>query len=323
MGLSLLLLCAAASALVAFATSALVGLGLWVGAGRIARLTAAARARVLLGAALLPALTCAAVMTAALAPSFGWIVDHCTHSLDAHLHPHLCAHHVSVLPAWTSLALAGLFLARLAVSAGRAWRDGHRLHATRHALTALTPAPARDGLAVLPFEAPQAFVVGLIKPKIFVTRGLLSGPNREHLAAVLSHERAHVRRRDPLRRLGASLALGFHLPGLAAWLEARLARAHEMAADADAARELRSPECVARALVRLARTRRLALAPALAFGHSDVEARVAALLDPRPRQDQPQASVLIAGVAVLLALVTVTAGPVHHAVEIALGFVNG
>src|SRR5690606_16635337 len=140
-----------------------------------------------------------------------------------------------------------------------------------------------QGMRVLPFDEPQAFVVGLARPTLFVTRGLLSDRHREHLAPVIAHERAHLRRRDPLRRLVAALALAFHVPGLASVLERRLGRAHEMAADAEAATEVGSRQRVARALVRLTRARRRAPDVALGFGSSsDVEARVACLLDPRP-----------------------------------------
>jgi len=96
-----------------------------------------------------------------------------------------------------------------------------------------------------------------------------------------------------------------------------------MAADAEAARELRSPERVARALVRLTRAQRKTFRLAMAFAESDVEARVTTLLDPRPRQDQPGKAVLIGGAILLLALVAASADAVHHGVEIVLGLLSG
>ena len=44
-----------------------------------------------------------------------------------------------------------------------------------------------------------AFTVGWHRPKIYVDRGLGNALRPEELAAVLAHEAAHVRRRDPLR----------------------------------------------------------------------------------------------------------------------------
>ena len=323
MSLSLFLLCAAASAAVAFSTSALLGVGLSMVRSRLDGLTAAAQARVLFGIALLPALVCLAVMTAALAPSFGWIVDHCPQSADPHHHPHICAHHVSVLPAWPLVLLGTLLLIRLAVSAARLLRGGVAVLSTKRVLTRTSNGSDMDGVRILPLEEPQAFVVGALSPELFITQGLLSDAHREHLAPALSHERAHLRRRDPLRRAVASVALGFHLPGVAAWLERRLSRAHELAADEEAALEIRSPERVARALVSLTRAQRRAPRMAMAFGASDVEARVASLLDPRPRQDQPRKAVLIGGVALLFALVGLMPDAVHHGVEIVLGLLSG
>jgi beta-lactamase regulating signal transducer with metallopeptidase domain len=321
---SLLVLCAAASAVIAFGTSAVLGAGLALFRQRLVGLTAAAEARVLFGIALLPMLACCAVMTAAFAPSFGWIVDHCTQAADPHAHPHICiAHHVSALPAVTLVGLAAMLLVRILAAVVQFARGTVAALLTRRALLRMSDF-GEDGVRVLPFDEPQGFVVGAFRPAVFVTRGLLSNAHREHLAPVLSHERAHLRRRDPLRRLAASIALGFHLPGLAAWLERRLARAHEIAADADAAAELHDAERVARALVRLTRAQKRTpgMATATAFAESDIEIRVAMLLDHHPRHDQPGKAVLIAAVTFMFVVVGASADGVHHGIEIVLGFLS-
>jgi Zn-dependent protease with chaperone function len=324
MSWSLLVLCAAASAAIAFATSATVAVTLAAARRWLDDLAAAAQARVLLVAALMPLLACAGLMTAALAPSFGWISDHCMPNGHAHAHPHICAaHHVAALPAGTLLVLAAVFCTRLLL---RGLRLGHAatvIARTRRSLARIASTDGETNTRVLPFDEPQAFVVGALNPTLFVTRGLLSNAHREHLAPVLSHERAHLQRRDPMRRLVASIALAFHLPGVAHWLERRLARAHEMAADAAAATALRSPERVASALVGLTRARRRGLAMAMAFGNTDIEARVATLLDSRPRRDRPGKASLLATIALFFALVAVSADAVHHGVEMVLGVLGG
>ena len=88
--LSFLATTIAAAALVTFATSACTGLFLLAPERWRASFSAAARARALLGLCLAPLLTGALVMTAALAPSFGWIADHCLGVGDVHAqaHPH-------------------------------------------------------------------------------------------------------------------------------------------------------------------------------------------------------------------------------------------
>lgn len=321
---SLLLLCTAASAVIAFATSAMLGTGLALCRRRWSRLTPAAEARVLFAAALLPMLASVALMAAALAPSFGWIADHCSVARDVHAHPHICAdHHVAALPAGTLLALAGLLFARLLAGGVRLLGGTVKAARTGSALALAACGGDRDEVRVLPFDEPQAFVVGGLRPAVFVTRGLMSDAHREHLAPVLFHELAHVRRRDPLRRAVAALALAFHLPGIATWLERRLARAHEMAADAAAALEVRSPERVAAALVRLTRACQGAPRAVLAFGSTDVEARVARLLDDRPKRDRPRGGALVLAALLLFAAAGQSADAVHHGVEIVLGLIGG
>jgi Zn-dependent protease with chaperone function len=334
MSLSLIVLCMAAAAVVTFATSALVALALRALREPLSRLTKAAEARVLLGAALLPLIVGAAVMPAALAPSFGWIADHCESTRDEHDHPHICAaHHVETLPSWALITLASVMLARASARAGRIGRDALGAWRTARVLSRVTSIEPGVQARVLPFDEPQAFVLGAFAPQVFVTRGLVSAAHREHLEAVLAHELAHVRRRDPLRRVLATLALSLHLPGVARAIEQRLARAHEMAADAEAARALGSPCRVAEALVQLTRAHAarpaLAAAPllgsagAMAFGGSDLEARVLTLLDERPRQDRPQLATLLAAAAALFVATSAGADHVHHGVEIVLGLLGG
>lgn len=316
---SLILLCVAAAALIAFSTSAAVGLSLVVLRRKLEALAAAAQARILLGAALLPALVCIAVMTAALAPSFGWIIDHCTEAPALHAHPHLCAaHHVGAVPASTLIVLGTLLVLQFGFRTAQLVRGFFNANITTRALEAASR-DGDDGYRVLPFEQPQAFVLGAFRPELFVTAGLLSDTHSRHLAPVLAHEHAHVNRRDPLRSLVSTLALAFHLPGVAGLVQKRLAQAQEMAADAEAARELGSASRIAEALVQLARAQRSSLAPGLAFTGSNVEARVAMLLDDRPRADQPRCASLLVAAAVSCALLGLSADTVHHGVEIALG----
>ena len=327
---SLLLLCTAAAAAVAFAVSVLAGAAAAAGRRALDALTPAAQARVLLVLAVLPAVASVAVMTAALAPSFGWIADHCLHAIEHHAHPNICAaHHVAALPALPLMILAALLLGRLVLTILRLAWQGKRASAARRALEriASTSTPGSTpsdipGLRVLPFDEPQAFVLGLWRPLLFVTRGLVSGAHREHLEPVLAHERAHLRRRDSLRRLVSSLSLAFHLPGIAGWLERQLVRAHELAADAEAAAAVQSPERVAHALVQLTRVQRRAPAAALAFEGADVEARVTCLLDPRPRRDQPRAWVIFFIAVIALVLLGAGADFVHHGLETLLGLLS-
>lgn len=322
MTLSLGLLCVAAAAIVAAATSSLIGLGLILGRRALDAQSPAAQARLLLGLALLPLVVTVAVMAAALAPSFGWIADHCAAAGASHGHPHICVHHQSVLPALPIIAVAGLLLVRCIAVAGRLLLLRRSVVRTRRMLMREAQATI-PGAHVLPLEAPQAFVLGVLRPAMFVTRGLLAAAHRDHMDTVLAHERAHLHRGDPARRLIASVAFAFHLPGIATAIERRLARAHEMAADEDAAAAVGSRARVARALVHLSRASTRVPAPALAFAGSDVELRVRSLLDAHPRGTGPGPHSLLAVASMAAVAIAVGADAVHHGLEVTLGLLGG
>ena len=325
MTLSLVVLCFAAVALIAWAVSAVVGLGLRVFNARVLRLEPSAQARVYLLASVLPAFFATIVLVAALAPSFGWIADHCVSLGDPHSdHPHMCVdHHVAALPSATVTALAGLFALRLAISLLVRVRA---VIGACIALRALSKAAASDnayGVCVLPNRAEsQAFVLGLLRPKLFVTEPLVAGSDRRYLHAVLAHERAHIRRRDPLGRFVAGIGFAFHLPFVVRMLERSLCQAQEMAADREAASDV-GRASVARALLALARSRRHVPRPSLAFAGQSIEMRIRSLLDDRVRCEWPRARTVGVVVVASIVLVGAGAGGVHHGVEMLLGAFGG
>lgn len=81
----------------------------------------------------------------------------------------------------------------------------------------LRAAVARTGACRVDYVAGGAliaFCAGTLRPRVFVTRALVSHLRADELDAVLLHERNHSRRRDPLRyamRLAAADAC-FYLP---------------------------------------------------------------------------------------------------------------
>ncbi|MEE9385502.1 MAG: M56 family metallopeptidase [Nannocystaceae bacterium] len=318
--MTLVILCVAAFAVISYAASGAVALGLRSLRHRTDRTAPAARARLYLVAALLPFLSALAILTAALAPTFGWIADHCGVLGDPHPHPHICVeHHVAVWPAiWlTTLAFAmalrfSLAVTRLgyAVILGRLTQ--HRLRDASH------PGNELD-IRVLPLDEPQAFVLGIFRPQLYITRGLAEGAQRRHLPAVVAHERGHVQRRDPLRRVLAGIGLAFHLPGVAGRIAAQLTRAQEMAADLAAAQSIGSRESVARALIALAKARVPPPRGAFAFSGSELESRVVQLMDETQRRDWPTTSTLLCGGLASLMLLASGAEGVHHGVELLLG----
>ncbi len=171
-----------------------------------------------------------------------------------------------------------------------------------------------DGAWVLPTDAPEAFVLGLLQPRLFVSQGLLRLPDAT-VAAVMAHERAHMRRFDPLRHLIALLACTFHLPGISKRLRQRAQQSQELAADAMAARSMGDSICIADALVNCARFHVRYAAPHLAFGGGDLEERVRALLSTHRTIDQPLPWMVCAAALAALVLAVRCAEPAHHFVE--------
>ena len=318
--MTLLILCLAALAMVSYAFSAAIGLGLLALAQPLSRLAAAAQARIYLCASLLPLTAALAVLMAALAPSFGWVDDH--HGLlgEVHSHPQLCHdHQVAGLPAASLSILALLLTLRFFFVLSRRIYALLLTQKTRRNLNQASTAGREKGIRVLPLQEAQAFVLGLFRPTLYITEGLVSGSERGHLPAVIAHERAHLRRFDPLRRFVAGIGLSFHLPGVAKVLQRNHARAQEMAADDAAAQDIGSREMIASALVALAKAQFKVPPMAVAIADSDVEERVILLMDDGHRRDWPPASILLSlGLAALL-VVAVGAQSVHHQVESLLG----
>ena len=129
------------------------------------------------------------------------------------------------------------------------------------------------------------FTAGLIRAAVVVPPDFASWPAARR-SAVLLHELAHVRRRDPLTRALADLACAVSWINPLAWILARRAAiASELACDDRVVAAGWSAERYARDLVALARTRRGrgVIAAAVGVGGADLGRRVARLMGAAPR----------------------------------------
>ncbi|MQA87455.1 MAG: M48 family metalloprotease [Streptosporangiales bacterium] len=132
---------------------------------------------------------------------------------------------------------AGVRLAR-SLYADRTLR--RELRARTHPYDPYDPVAARFGLAgrvhVVTAEEPFAFTHGLWTPRVVLSTGLVRTAPPAELVAVLAHESAHVRSRDPLKVLVAQVLLAreFYLPALR-HLSSRFVAGRELAADRAAA----------------------------------------------------------------------------------------
>lgn len=311
------------TAVVALAAFALcwVALGvLAIGAHRwlapaLAALHAAARAELLLALALLPLVVASLVAVLSFAPAIGgWIVDE-------HCHPTTgCAAHVPVVHADALYAAGFAFLATASVVA-LLWSVARRLRNSLRVASSLrsfAEPDERRRIETIESREQFAYCIGLVRPKIVVSRGLIERLSPAQLEVVLRHEQAHASRHDNLRLWLAGLALLPMPLRSKRRLLADLALAGEQTCD-DAASNVAGPDLVVETLGALSEAtlpnRRRALATF--GGAATLASRVAALRGQRlPRMPGwvRHALVLIA----YTALAIVTTDAVHHGTELLL-----
>jgi Zn-dependent protease with chaperone function len=95
------------------------------------------------------------------------------------------------------LCVTGLVLARLLLSGHRVGTSLRHVRRRHRALVDLL-AEDRDGVHVLEHEAPTAYCVPGIRSRVVVSSGTVASLSDDELAAVLAHERAHLRARHDL-----------------------------------------------------------------------------------------------------------------------------
>jgi len=163
-------------------------------------------------------------------------------------------------------------------------------------------------------EAPVLALVGVVRPRLLVTRGLLAALTPEELAASLAHELEHSRAWDNLKRLAMRSTPDILVRSQAMraieeqWVIASEHRADRLASDDDP----RARCALASALVKVAkltpRTPPLAEPISTLVGGGDVASRVRRLLDDRistAAPSLPRAAGWIALLSLVSALVTV------------------
>jgi hypothetical protein len=181
---------------------------------------------------------------------------------------------------------------------------------------------ARLGATVVESNRPLCLTVGLLRPRVLLSRRVLASLEARPLAVVLAHERSHVRRHDTLVAAVTRAASVFHLPRVRAWLLLELALAAEQSCDEAAAAEVGDRLGVAEAIVSVERLMQQAPAEgfepmALAFGGVEVARRIESLLaEPLPsRSTWP----FVAGGTAVAGGLLWLADELHHLTESALG----
>jgi Zn-dependent protease with chaperone function len=304
--------------LLAVALSSAIGCGLIaVGARALAARGPGAERRAAALAALGPPVI-GAFLVAALAVHSVTTVDHCR----AHdHHAHLClAHGGAWLARPWAVAVAG---AALVVTVARAALLLATLVGARARVRALAEvAQALGDIRVVDSPRRFCFVTGVRRPAIYASTAALRALGDDEQAAMLAHERAHVRAGDLRWRRVLDVATLVAAPLAPGFLAGRWDDATERLRDRDAARDT-DPTAVARALVAMCRgdaawVAGMNYAPAAHALTRRVEA-VLAMPEVEPGAARHLATAAAAlGVTVAAALAAFV-DPIHHALETLLG----
>jgi len=257
------------------------------------KMRARSAARLLLGVRLTPAFLGVAAVLGLCVPSYLWF------------EPEVSGERVGIACILTALLGALLWVLALArfssaMAGGRRYR-----HACGDGASPARVSPGFSPVWVVERETPLLLLSGVLRPRIIISRGILSALPPEQLDAALRHEQAHRLSRDNFKRLLLLLA-----PGLApfargftalesSWEQATEWAADDQAAGGDAVRAV----SLAAALVRVARmgvNAQTPLVASLTAGGRGLEARVDRLLRLEPLPAHPASSLRAALSAALL-----------------------
>ena len=318
---SLLLILLKVAVLAVAATAFLSHLGRPYLLAFLNRLPPAQRANALLIWCWLPTLfglSAAAVAAGpTLASAWGWAPGHCPVPQGA-THHHCALHPGAALglpSAELWLGLAVLLVLALGVFKAMVLIGGQR------PLWTLARVADSDGRAlILDTARPFAATLGLMRPRIVLSRGLKQTLSESDRAVVQAHEAAHCRRRDPLRLVLAQLGAVVHSHSTRLELLNAFGLATEQAADERAAMAVGERLRVAETIVRVAR-QHPHTAGGTGFTGGLVDNRVRALLA-EPRQ-RPFHGALEAPFVVSLAALAFSAAEIHHALEALLTQILG
>ena len=216
----------------------------------------------------------------------------------------------TVLAVWSSLRqlMATRRLGRTVVA--------NRMAPSAHA----TDAAARAGinrLDVIDSAEAYSFTYGVTRPRVAVSRGLVDATTSEELAAVMVHERHHVRNLDTIKVLVArALASSFFFLPALRHLRTRYLAARELAADRAAVRDA-GPRPLAGALYKAVAGPPEALVGAAAAlgGSGTLDARLTQLEQGKEPAYPPVSRAVVALTAIGLAATAVAGAVAATALE--------
>ncbi|CAG1065436.1 hypothetical protein BAC1_01017 [uncultured bacterium] len=181
------------------------------------------------------------------------------------------------------------------------FRAASNIVKARKAVSSL-PVKMRGEIALIKDDRVKtAFTCGLLRPRIYISTGLLNGLEKDELRAVFLHELKHKKGFDPLRFLliGFAKDVFFYLPAVSHLaFFARLKKEHE--ADDKAADAPGGPISLASAMIKVARNG--ALHAALADNTEQVTGRVRRLLEGKQASFRVPARAAVISAAIFAAI---------------------
>lgn len=174
------------------------------------------------------------------------------------------------------------------------------------------------GSHILETDRVVALSAGLLRPRAFISEGLRQRLGGTGTEIVLSHERAHMARRDAFVRVLTRVFSIGHLPASQRRLSAELELAQEQLCDGVAARR-HGEIAVAETLLAVARLKQAFDTPTppvcVAFGKSDIEERTRALIAPNFLPTSLSLALFVSIALLSAAALFLAAEPIHHEIE--------
>lgn len=303
----------------AFVATGLASMGVPYALRAVACWEATRRHRALLLLSFAPLLGTAMLMLAALGPSilslFEPTWDHCL----AHdgRHAHLCfLHWPTHAPHAVVWGLSAALLIWLGSHIASYIGNVRRASAQARVLTQ-TCEPPSHGATVLEGPTLVCAAIGLLTPRVFVSRSLLRDLSETQREALFAHEASHALRRDALVRLVARAAAAMYPGAARCQIDDALELAAEQACDEYAARMVGDRVAVAETILRVERAfgdtlpTNSPVAVGMYQGH--LASRIESLLA-EPRVAGSTRAVLFP-IALASGVLCLGSEPVHHAIE--------
>ena len=241
----------------------------------------AARLRITSALLVMPGIAAAVLAIWSAAPHW-WsqVLGHCA----LHRADHSCTWHLPLdgpgSVTWIAVGALGLICFAVAWKLVRLQWHARRLRTTLK----LASFDCSLNIHRLPIQPPLALTAGVRRPRIYVSDGLIAALSADELQRVLAHERAHVHRRDGLRRILLAVGSMGHLPHVRRALLQAWELASEQCCDSAVATSPTDRLALADCLLRVARLTRAHQVSGYAVCHfhgGQLEQRIHALVAPR------------------------------------------